>query len=427
MFVSRRITMIVSLLVAILALNVSVSFADSVQGRLRSIARDAALLSLDVDSETVLFINWTKGTSWKNLKTPADLRVDDVLVVDYDKKGDQLLATTVSLLQPIVPAGMKVIPLETLAGYLDKRGVAAPFTLIDTRPVDLYDAAHLPGAVSIPLRRIEKQPAGILPEDRTAALVFYDNGAGDGSAAKAAEIAIKAGFTGVALFPEGAAGWVKSGRFLESSPAFLRKRKGIILDLRSPEKVAAGHIARAVSIPAPELAGSQAQFPKEKWAPIVVYGESDAEALAAARTIREWGYRYVTIYFGGVAAWQESAETLTTEKVDTFIQPHAASRGGGLEAKDFELALISPVSVQIVDVRSDADYAKGHLPNAVHIPLQQLPARHGELDRELIQVVFAKDASQAEMAADFLIQKTYRVNYLRGAVEFQGEGKYEVK
>ncbi|GEM_PF-2685243 len=426
MYVSHGIVKTFALAAAVLVATVAAGRAETVQGRVKAVARDAAVLSLELDGEKTLFLNWTKSTSWKDPKLPADLKVDDVLAVEYDKNGDQAIARSVSPVLPSVPSGMKSITVEALAGYLDK-GASSPVTLVDVRPADRFEAAHLPGAVSVPLRRIEKHSAGILPEDRAVALVFYDEGAGDGSAARAAGLAMKSGYTGAAVFPDGAAGWVRSGRFLASSSSFLRKSKAIIIDLRKPEQVAAGHIERAANMPADRLAGSAALFPAGKRVPIVVYGENDAEAIAAARTIRSWGYRQVTYYPGGVKAWLESAEVLSTEPTNEFISSDVKSKGAPLKAKDFEMAVISPLSVQVVDVRGDADHARGHIPKSVHIPLQQLAARHGELDKEMILVVFAADPAQAEMASDFLLEKNYRVNYLNGRVEFQGDGSYQVK
>lgn len=427
MYLSHGIVRAFILVVATMTATVAVCRAETVQGRIRAVARDAEVLSLELDGGKTLLLNWNRGTAWKNAKSPADLGEDDVLAVDYTKNGDQALARSVTLLLPTAPPGLKTVTLEAVVGYLGKGGTRLPFTLIDVRPEDRFAAAHLPGAVSVPLRRIEKRSPGILPEDRASAIVFYDEGAGDGSAAKAAELAMKAGHADVAVFPDGITGWVRSGGVPASANSFLRKGMGIIIDLRNPERVAAGHIERAITIPAARLAASYPVFPMKKRVPIVVYGENDAEALAAARTIRSWGYRQVTFYPGGAAAWLESAEVLTTEPASEFIAPVAMSKGAPLKGSDFELAIKSTGSVQIVDVRSDADYAAGHLPKAVHIPLNQLSARHGELDRELIQVVFAADGAQAEMASDFLSQKDYRVNYLSGRVDFRKDGTYQVK
>jgi rhodanese-related sulfurtransferase len=41
--------------------------------------------------------------------------------------------------------------------------------------------------------------------------------------------------------------------------------------------------------------------------------------------------------------------------------------------------LINRQSAVLLDLREDKDYAAGHVPNAVHIPLSQLASRGGEL------------------------------------------------
>lgn len=42
--------------------------------------------------------------------------------------------------------------------------------------------------------------------------------------------------------------------------------------------------------------------------------------------------------------------------------------------------LASGAAVQVVDVREDWEWARGHIAGAMHIPLVQLPDRLGELD-----------------------------------------------
>ena len=427
MSVSHLFEKSVALAVALLLIPAAVCMAEVSQGRIKSVASGAGVLTLEVHKGDVLLVNWDTGTVWERLKSPAELRSGDVLAVDFSRSGDLILAKKITRLLPTVPAGVKVVSIDEIAGYLHGPGSVPPFTLVDVRPGDRYAVAHLVGAVSVPLRRIEKRSVGILPEDRTARLVFYDDGAGDGSAGKAAELAMKAGYVDVAVFPDGTVGWEQSGRFLASSSDYVRKGKAVIIDLRDPERVAAGHIEHAVSIPAANLKASFGLFPLQRWVPLVVYGESDDQALAAARTLRQWGYRNVTYYAGGVKAWLESAEVLTTEKADQSIQTAVDNKGGALRPSDFELALTSTVTVEIVDVRSETEQRTGHFPNSKRIPLRELSSRHGELNRDRIQVVFGSDAEQAEMAVDFLRRKDYRINYLSGRVEFQGDGKYLVK
>jgi len=59
--------------------------------------------------------------------------------------------------------------------------------------------------------------------------------------------------------------------------------------------------------------------------------------------------------------------------------------------------------VTVVDVRSPAGYEQAHLPGALHIPLEELPERADELDRDQTIVFYVlssgeKEAARAAMA-----------------------------
>ena len=63
---------------------------------------------------------------------------------------------------------------------------------------------------------------------------------------------------------------------------------------------------------------------------------------------------------------------------------------------------LDPKKDLVLDVRSPAEFADGHVKGAVNIPLDQLPSRLGELkDRETVYVHCQK-GGRAQMAADFL-------------------------
>lgn len=55
---------------------------------------------------------------------------------------------------------------------------------------------------------------------------------------------------------------------------------------------------------------------------------------------------------------------------------------------------------QLVDVRRDHEYEAGHIEGAIHIPLDELPARASELDREMPIVFVCKTGSRSAMATD---------------------------
>ncbi|NVN98522.1 MAG: hypothetical protein HXX17_04290, partial [Geobacteraceae bacterium] len=160
--------------------------------------------------------------------------------------------------------------------------------------------------------------------------------------------------------------------------------------------------------------------------PIVIYGASDKEAASAAKTLKELGFRRVTIYSGGASAWSGSAEALEKGAAKDEIPASSKSHDGRLTGRDFEMALVSPVMVEIIDLRSEAEQKSSGFPKSKKISLQSLAKRYGELDRDKIQVLFAADSMRAEMGYDFLRSKGYRVNYLSGSVEFEKDGKYKL-
>jgi rhodanese-related sulfurtransferase len=57
---------------------------------------------------------------------------------------------------------------------------------------------------------------------------------------------------------------------------------------------------------------------------------------------------------------------------------------------------------QLVDVRADYEWEAGRIAGAVHLPLDQLAGRAGELDRERPVVVYCRGGSRCQMAAEAL-------------------------
>jgi rhodanese-related sulfurtransferase len=68
----------------------------------------------------------------------------------------------------------------------------------------------------------------------------------------------------------------------------------------------------------------------------------------------------------------------------------------------------------LLDVRSDAEWAEGHLPGAVHIPVQQLAQRMGEVPRDHGVVVYCLSGGRSAQAAAMLASAGYEVHDLGG-------------
>ncbi len=77
-----------------------------------------------------------------------------------------------------------------------------------------------------------------------------------------------------------------------------------------------------------------------------------------------------------------------------------------------EIAAALADGVHLVDVRSPEEFAAGHIPDAVNIPLEQLRARHHEVDGELI--VHCQVGQRGHTATRMLTQLGRRVRNLDG-------------
>lgn len=63
----------------------------------------------------------------------------------------------------------------------------------------------------------------------------------------------------------------------------------IVLDVRTPEEYASGHVKGALNIPVQELRARHTEL-GDKNTPVVIYCRSGARSAAAARLLRDLGY-----------------------------------------------------------------------------------------------------------------------------------------
>lgn len=74
-------------------------------------------------------------------------------------------------------------------------------------------------------------------------------------------------------------------------------------------------------------------------------------------------------------------------------------------------------AAQLVDVRSAGEFAAGHVPGSVNIPLEEIERRLGDLNAEQTLVLICKGGTRAGVAAEFLKDKRGKLAVLQGGTE----------
>lgn len=69
----------------------------------------------------------------------------------------------------------------------------------------------------------------------------------------------------------------------------------------------------------------------------------------------------------------------------------------------------------LLDVRTPKEFAEGHLPGAVNIPLDQLASRLSEIDRDHWVLVYCKSGARATKAERILVDEDIEVRQIAGS------------
>jgi len=114
----------------------------------------------------------------------------------------------------------------------------------------------------------------------------------------------------------------EAGGFQEVDAAHFnthRKDGAVVLDVRSPDEFARGHVAGAVNIDinAPGFASKVADFDKSK--PILVNCHAGSRGAIASAELAKLGFKTVCNLEGGLSAWEKAGNT--AEKVESKPQP----------------------------------------------------------------------------------------------------------
>jgi hydroxyacylglutathione hydrolase len=170
----------------------------------------------------------------------------------------------------------------------------------------------------------------------------------------------------------------------------LRLRDGgaVLLDTRSPESFASGHVRGSVNV---GLDGRFAEYAGDVVRPgeqVVLLGEPGHGTEAKIRLAR--------IGFDDVAGEVTAIEAVLADR------PDLAASASRLTASDVAEWLADESHVQVVDVRNPGEVADGAIPGSVNLPLPSLLDHLDELDRDRPTIVYCAGGYRSSVAASTL-------------------------
>jgi hydroxyacylglutathione hydrolase len=185
------------------------------------------------------------------------------------------------------------------------------------------------------------------------------------------------------------------------------RSKATIVDTRTAQRFATGHIPGTVNIPLNKsfLNWSGALIPLDRDFYILSDRDTDEAVKEILGELCKIGLTRVRGIFRREVINDWKARHGALEKV---AQTTPGELRDGSDGN----------AVQVIDVRNPDEWKHGHLPGAVHIPLAALPERFDELDASVPIVLHCKGGGRSSIAASYLQSKGLsNVSNLAGGYE----------
>jgi hydroxyacylglutathione hydrolase len=185
----------------------------------------------------------------------------------------------------------------------------------------------------------------------------------------------------------------------------MRASGDVVIDTRASDTFADGYVPQTLSIPLGKSFSTWCGWLVPYDRDTYLIAESQAEAARAAREMAKIGIDRVAGWFAhdALMAWSDSGGTFAR-----VAQVTAA----GIAAR------VTSGDVAVIDVRNASEWAHGHLPGALHIPVGHLTRRLGEIPRDRPVVVQCQGGTRSAIAASVLLRCGMRdVINLRGGYD----------
>lgn len=179
-----------------------------------------------------------------------------------------------------------------------------------------------------------------------------------------------------------------------------------VIDARNPEEYQEVHIKGAINIPVKKFAQHQDKLPENKSAKIIFYcnGIKCGKSKKAAKKAINLGYTNIFVYDSGMPVWEEKGMPIYTgpdyeKRIKTTIISPANLK---------DLIQGSDDSFTIVDVRDSEEFAQGHIPGSINIPVASFASQSDVLDKKKKIIVYCNSGGRSYNAYRKLMKLGYK-------------------
>lgn len=181
-----------------------------------------------------------------------------------------------------------------------------------------------------------------------------------------------------------------------------------LVDVRSAAAFERHHIPGAVNLPTDKLGTSE--LPKDR--PLILYcGDAHCPlSHTAAQALTKKGHKNVGILYGGLASWEKDGHPVIPASVG---KPKPQ---GDIAAEELQARRQATGTIVVVDVRTIQDFAAGHLPGALSIPLEEFADTIKVLDKASEIVVYDRLPKRSKVAVRQLAEAGLSARALSGGI-----------
>jgi rhodanese-related sulfurtransferase len=340
----------------------------------------------------------------------------------------------------------------TKAKVADGTRTGAKALLIDARPAKKYAGSTIPSSLNIPDTEFDKYVGQLDKVAKDKEIIVYCGGWNcEKSPIVAGYLKTKAGFTNVKLYQAGEPEW-KTKSYLEVGVPVVqgafKKNGALLIDARPYAKTLAESIPGAIYMNDDDMPTLMGRFPTDKATPIITFcaGFECHKSHVVANKLLELGYTKVSVFAGGLPAWK-AADMPTTKGAKKAAAPAVPKAAqvvdgvklgvdeGTVDGEWYKAQIVAdkiPANVAVIDVRSPAEYANGHIKGAINLEAGKMSAADfaAKLPKDKVVIINCASggrAMEAHMKLNDAKIDVSKIFYFDANIKCDTSSKCEIK